>query len=121
MLKWSQDLYIGDEIFDSFGEIREKLERGEPVMRAWLLTKPANPANQLEIMNCRYLVQELCREFVPEIIGMALDRREAVRMILLITEACVERTDTADLRAFLETSPDIPGIHHVIENASQIR
>ncbi len=113
MLKWSQDLYIGDEIFDSFETVRERLERGEPVARAWLLTKPANPVNQLEIMNCRYLVQEACREFVPEIIGMALDKKEAVRMILLMTEACVEKTNSADIRAFLDTAPDISGIHHI--------
>lgn len=113
MLKWSQDLYIGDEIFDSFKAVREKLDRGEPVIRAWLLTKPANPVNQLEIMSCRYLVQEACREHVPEIIGMALDRSEAVRMILRMTEACVERTNGADLRAFLETAPEIPEIHHI--------
>ena len=100
MLKWSQDLYIGDEIFDSFKAVREKLDRGEPVIRAWLLTKPAN-------------LQEACREHVPEIIGMALDRSEAVRMILRMTEACVERTNSADLRAFLETAPEIPEIHHI--------
>ena len=113
MLKWSQDLHIGAEIFDRFETVRERLERGEPVVRAWLLTKPANPVNQLEIMNCRYLVQEACRDHVPEIIGMALDRSEAVRMILLMTKACVERTNGADLRAFLETAPDIPEIHHI--------
>ena len=113
MLKWSQDLYIGDEIFDRFETVRERLERGEPVVRAWLPTKPANPVNQLEIKNCRYLVQEACRDHVPEIIGMALDRSEAVRMILLMTKACVERTNGADLRAFLETAPDIPEIHHI--------
>ena len=113
MLKWSQDLYIGDEIFDSYEAVREELERGEPVLRAWILTKPANPVNQLEIMNCRYLVQEACREYVPEIIGMALDRKEAVSMIELMTKACVERTNGADLRAFLETAPDIPEIHHI--------
>ena len=113
MLKWSQDLYIGDEIFDNFETVRERLESGEPVARAWLLTKPANPVNQLEIMNCRYLVQEACREFVPEIIGMALDKKEAVRMILLMTEACVEKTNSADIRAFLDTAPDISGIHHI--------
>ena len=83
MLKWSQDLYIGDEIFDRFETVRERLERGEPVVRAWLLTKPA------------------------------IDRSEAVRMILLMTKACVERTNGADLRAFLETAPDIPEIHHI--------
>ena len=54
-----------------------------------------------------------CRDHVPEIIGMALDRSEAVRMILLMTKACVERTNGADLRAFLETAPDIPEIHHI--------
>ena len=60
-----------------------------------------------------YLKQKFIRDRLPEIVGLAINKGEAIKMVRAITEACVNMTGDADLVPFLEKHP-------VIENFKKV-
>lgn len=113
MLKWCQEIYIGESIEDRSDKIIRMLNAGKAPYMTWLITKSDNGSNQLEIMDAIYLKQKFIRDRLPEIVGLAINKGEAIKMVRAITEACVNMTGDADLVAFLDKHP-------VIENFKKV-
>ena len=79
----------------------------------WLITRSTNEGDQLEIMNAIYLKQSLVRRRLPEIVGLAVNKREAVSMVCSLTEACVKVTGGVDLNAFIDSNPSVENLKKI--------
>ncbi|MDO4803230.1 MAG: hypothetical protein Q4A32_00220 [Lachnospiraceae bacterium] len=113
MLEWSSDIFLGEGMEDRSGKVIRMLNAGKAPHMTWLITKSSNGVDQLEIMDALYLKQPAVRKRLPEIIGLAISKAEAVKMIHKITEACVDARGDAFLTEFLETSPPVKGMKKI--------
>ncbi len=113
MLKWSSEIFLGEGIEERAGKTIHMLNADKAPNMTWLITRSVNDGDQLEIMNAIYLKQSIVRRRLPEIIGLARNKREAVRMVFLITEACVKATGDADLNAFLDSKLPVDNLKKI--------
>ncbi|MCC6094001.1 MAG: hypothetical protein LIV24_03105 [Eubacterium sp.] len=94
-------LYFGTRA----GEQKEKIRRALK-KRAWfpglfLITYPLNEAEQLDIIEARYLCSDVILRTLPPVVGVAIGRREAYQTVARIARDAWEETGTCDMKAFL--------------------
>ena len=104
MIQWSRNLYVGASCDGHEEEILHTLEKGENIGGIYLLTLSDNHCDSLEILESRFLRQDWVRRLLPEIIGLAGSKAEALAMVEAITQECLEKTGDADLRAYLRAT-----------------
>lgn len=102
-MKWMKDFYVGDRAL----KLKKKIVRGirwrRPLPDAYILTIASNPRNQIDILRAYILRQPYFRKNDDiVIIGIAKGHQDALDLMLRITDECVRRTGTADVRSYLE-------------------
>lgn len=98
-MKFYKELYIGDTVKD-INKIKRKLKfhAGTFVYVICL----CQGEDQLEIFHSSYLKQKYYRFHPPIIIGIASDEKEAIALVVKITEECVEHTGGGNLKEYLK-------------------
>ena len=101
-MRWMKHLYIGDQAENRQKELRQRIARGGRTLNAHVLMPAANPQDQVDILPARFLRQPYYRRQEDLIIvGLAGGKADAVQLLLRITDECVRRTGSGDLRQFL--------------------
>ncbi len=113
MLKWSSEIFIGSGIEDRSEKTVRMLNADKAPYMTWLITRSGGDVDQLEIMNAIYLKQPIIRRRLPEIVGLAQSKAEAVLMVHKMTEECVKVTGNADLNAFLDLNLPVTNLKKV--------
>ena len=113
MLKWASEIFLSEGIESRCAKTIRMLNADKAPYMTWLITRSTNEGDQLEIMNAIYLKQSVVRQKLPEIVGLAVNRREAVRMICSLTEACLKATGDVDLNAFIDSNPSVDNLKKI--------
>ena len=95
MLKWSENLIVGDTLRTRKDSIIARINDKKPVFSVYLLTLPSGSEGQLDI------VQDRIREMTPEILGIFGSRKEALSEITKLAEECYAKNGNADLQQYL--------------------
>ena len=101
MLKWSENLIVGDTLRTRKDSIINRINGKKPVYSVYLLTLPSGSEGQLDIISAHFLVQDRIREMTPEILGIFGSRKEALGEITRLTGKCYERNGNVDLQQYL--------------------
>ena len=65
MLKWSENLIVGDTLRARKDGIIDRINAKKPVYSVYLLTLPSGSEGQLDIISAYFLVQDRIREMTP--------------------------------------------------------
>lgn len=98
-MKFYKHLYIGDTIKNP-AKLKSKLKMHSGVNI--FVIAIACGADQLEIYHSAYLKQKYYRYHPPIIVGLASDYKEALQIVLKITEECVLHTGNCNLKDYLK-------------------
>ena len=98
-MKFYKALYIGDTVKD-VNKVKKKLKRHQGTFVYVIAI--ASGDDQLEIYHSGYLKQKYYRFHPPIIIGIASDYKEALQIVLKITEECVLKTGNCNLKDYLK-------------------
>ena len=101
MLKWSENLIVGDTLRTRKDSIIERINDKKPVYSVYLLTLPSGSEGQLDIISAYFLIQDRIREMTPEILGIFGSRREALNEVTRLMGDCYARNGNADLQQYL--------------------
>lgn len=98
-MKFYKGLYVGESIKDPVKVKRQlKLHKGTFVYVICI----AAGNDQLEIFHSGYLKQKYYRKNPPIVIGIASDYKEAVDIVVKITQECVTATGNCNLKEYLK-------------------
>ena len=101
MLKWHENLYIGETVRDA-DKIRCRLDEGKLVPFIHLITLSENPEHLLEIHPAALLVQEPLRESCPTIVGMAKGKDEAIELVSFILQEIYGETGAFSVKEYFK-------------------
>lgn len=93
-------LYVGESV-NNLNKVIKKLEKGSPLVRAYVITLAENKHDQLEIYDAKVFVQKHFRYRRFCIVGIAGDYEEAVGLIVKITGECAAARGDYNLKAYL--------------------
>lgn len=102
MLNWYKNLYIGHNAKKKSKKLIHKINQGAGVIDVYVITLAMNPVNSLEIFSANLLMQRAFRRNCPMIIGLAKGYDEAVEIVQQIVNEVYQKTNTAEIRAWLE-------------------
>ena len=85
-MKWSEDLYVGDNIRETIEEVRGSLDRGEVVEGAFLVCLSEGGSNLFDIIPAKELRLSIYREYDLKVVGVADDKDEAVELVRQMIE-----------------------------------
>jgi len=101
MLNWYPKLYVSDAVRSRKNRIISQLDEGKPVTGCVLITFASAAGDMLDIVPAQYLSQEAVYSRLPQVVGIARDRGDAMEQIRIMTEESLRVTGSADLRQFL--------------------
>ena len=101
-LTYHPKLYLGEGIKrKKLDKLKKRLERSPILSGVTLITLSRNPTDQLEIYEARQLQQSYYKKYPPFIVGLAADRQEAVEIVKLIVQECMEKRGDCALKEYL--------------------
>lgn len=101
MLKWYDNLYIGDGSKKKVAHYISRINHRKPVRDIYLITIASNEANQLDIIKSSYLLQPIVMKMCPMIVGIAKGYDEACELVVMMIEETLNKTGNADVRKYL--------------------
>lgn len=102
-MKWYQNIYLGEGVRPRYKKYKKWIQNKKTVPGVYLITLSENPDNIMEIISSIMLIQEYERYGCPEIIGMALGKEEAVRIVQRIVEEMYRGTGDFHLKEYLQS------------------
>lgn len=100
-LRWREPLYVGARAEEKKEKLIKKLNRGAGTVDVWLVTAALNRRDLFDVFSAAYLKQPALRRNLPEIVGLAVGRDEAMEIVRRIVEETYERLGNADVRQYL--------------------
>lgn len=102
MLTFYPKLYLGEGIKETkLDKIKKKLVKNPLLANVYVLTFAQNPADQLEFFDARQLGQRFYDRYPLEIIGIARDYEDALKLVEQITRECLSERGDCRLKEYL--------------------
>jgi hypothetical protein len=101
MLKWSENLIVGDTLRTRKDSVIARINDKKPVYSVYLLTLPSGSEGQLDIISAYFLIQDRIRDMTPEILGIFGSRKEALSEITRLTGECYVKNSNVDLQQYI--------------------
>ena len=106
-MKWYEDLYTGESIVRKKDRIIRRIKRKRLTLSVYLITFPSNPANLLDIIPSRDLLQKGYPGDDLYIIGLAGGYDEALELVRQIVHETVSNTGACDVVSYLTNKKEI--------------
>ena len=103
MIVWSEKLYIGSQAEKHFKKVQNKLESGKVVPGFFLVTRPSNSSNLLDILPTAELLFPYYKKQELLVYGLAKGREEAENLVVSILEDVYRETDGLCCKEYFET------------------
>ena len=101
-LTFSDKLYIGESIdIQKLDKIKKSLWNTPVLTKIFLITISANPTEQLDIIESKYLTYSYYNTHPLHVVGLAKSNSEAVGLVQKIVQDCLDTQGDVDLKAFL--------------------
>jgi len=93
MIIWSKKLYIGEQAEKNCKKVQKKLENGKLVPDYFLISKPSNESNLLDIIPATELLFPHYKRQEILVYGLAKGKSEAEELVLSMLEDVYRETD----------------------------
>ena len=93
MIVWSEKLYIGEQAEKNCKKVQKKLENGKLVPDVFLITKPSNERNLLDILPAAELMFPYYKRQELFVYGIAKGKAEAEELVVSMLEEVYRETD----------------------------
>lgn len=100
-VKLSDGLYFGAKAAEQEEKIRRALRKGAWFPGLFLITYPLNEAEQLDIIEAKYLRNDIILRTLPPVVGLAVGNREAYEVIAKIAVDTFQATGACDMKSYL--------------------
>ncbi len=102
MLTFYPKLYLGEGIKETkLDKIKKKLVKNPLMANVFVLTFARNQADQLEFFDARQLRQHFYDSYPLEVIGIAGDYEDALKLVERITRECLCERGDCRLKEYL--------------------
>lgn len=102
MLTFYPKLYLGEGIKETkLDKIKKKLVENPLLTDVYVLTFARNPADQLEFFDAKQLRQRFYDRHSLEVIGIARDYEDAMKLVEQITRECLSERGDCRLKEYL--------------------
>ncbi len=101
-MQFMGSLYVGESIASAEYKIVEKVHKGKVVSGLYLITFSSHPDNMLDLMLEKEALQACYSNMGLKVVGIAGDKKEAIKLVQKIIEESIQETGSADVRGFLE-------------------
>lgn len=101
MLKWYENLYVGENAKKRINYYIRRISNGKPVKDMYLVTIASNKVDQLDIIKSHYLLQPMVMRMCPMIVGIASGYEEACTLVISMVEETFRETGGVDVRKYL--------------------
>ena len=102
MVKWSEKLYIGEQAAKKAEKFRKKIEAGKLVNGVFLITKPSNGQNLMDILPSKELLFPYYKRRELFVYGLAKGKDEAEELVLTILEDVYRKMDGLCCKEYFE-------------------
>ncbi len=103
MIVWSEKLYIGEQAEKKCRKIQKKLENGKLVNGYFLITKPSNDSNLLDILPTKELLFPYYKKQKLLVYGLAKGKEEAEELVVSMLEDIYRETDGLCCKEYFKT------------------
>lgn len=103
MIIWSEKLYIGEQAEKNSKKVQKKLENGKPVPGYFLITRPSNEDNLLDILPATELVFPYYKRQELLVYGLAKGKSEAEELVVSMLENVYRETDGLCCKEYFKT------------------
>ena len=103
MIVWSEKLYIGSQAEKHFKKVQKKLESGNAVVGFFLITRPSNNSNLLDILPTAELLFPYYKKQELLVYGLAKGRAEAEELVVSMLEDVYRETEGLCCKEYFET------------------
>lgn len=102
MLTFYPKLYLGEGIKETkLDKIKKKLVTNPFFADVYVLTFARNPADQLEFFDAKQLRQRFYEQRPLQVIGIARDYEDALKLVEQITRECLNERGDCRLKEYL--------------------
>ena len=101
-MQFMGSLYVGETISAKQYKIVEKVHKGEIVHGLYLIILSANPDNMLDLIPEEEALKDCYAKMQLKVVGIAIDKDEAIQLLQNIIEDSLRETGSADVRPFLK-------------------
>ena len=100
-MKWYEDLYVGESIVHKKSIIKWKILHNAGQIDIFVISLASNPANLLDIIPAKELLQKAYPKKDMYVIGLAKGYEEAVNLTASIINEVYQQTGAFGLRDYL--------------------
>ena len=101
-LTFSKNLYLGDGInIRKLDKLKMSLKESPVLTKIFLITISANPSDQLDILESKYLTDPYYNTHPLHVVGLATSNAEAVSLVKNIVQDCLDKQGNVNLKSFL--------------------
>ena len=102
MFTWYRSLYYSDRMKETQEHLKNRIEEGDFSGSCYLITLAYNGKDNLDIRPLHSLQHAYLQEKLPLIIGAAVSKKDACRLVEMIAQDCMREQGDANLRSYLE-------------------
>ena len=102
MVRWSEKLYIGEQAAKKAEKFRKKIEAGKLVDGVFLITRPSNGQNLMDILPSKELLFPYYKRQELFVYGLAKGKDEAESLVLTMLEDVYRETDGLCCKEYFE-------------------
>ncbi len=96
----SKNVIVGESIKEQLPHILEKIEKEEKSRSFYCITQPSNPKNILDIYCYASMFGRYYKNFNPKIIALAGSKKEAIAIVVKMTEEVSARMQDLEEKDF---------------------
>ena len=101
-MKFLQELYLGEKIIPKVDGIVKRIKTEKVVPNLYLITMASHPDNMLDLVPEWEELQKGYPKETLRIVGLAENKKAAIKLMQSIIEESIKVTGSADIRAYLE-------------------
>ena len=98
---WYKDLYVGYNLLERKREVIRKMKWGKQQFNVFAITLSRNEHDLLEIYPSNVLTQKYYKDSDLVVVGIAYGKEEALDMMQLVLQDCMEDTGGLDVKAYI--------------------
>ena len=101
-MEFCKGIYADDMVCRKLEKIEKKLQNAEFIPFIHVITLPLTEDGQLEIYPAYVLAQKEYQGLPFKVVGIASGREEALVLVEIMVNDCIDETGTVDLKAYLD-------------------
>lgn len=102
MIVWSEKLYVGSQAEKHVKKVQKKLKSDKVVLGFFLITRPSNSSNLLDILPTAELLFPYYKQQELLVYGLAKSKEEAENLVVSILEDVYRETNGLCCKEYFE-------------------